>query len=118
MAKAAKLLWDAWGYEVVQAPPRCGDFEYKGTAKEAWYVVHSRRRRDPRHAELVAAQLPEGERAARGLLLAVLSVVQANSGAVRETELYRRLHAMDPRVPDERRAAWRRPRRASGGRDH
>mmetsp|Transcript_3977 Transcript_3977/g.11740 ORF Transcript_3977/g.11740 Transcript_3977/m.11740 type:complete len:355 (-) Transcript_3977:26-1090(-) len=100
-ARAARLLYDAWGYEVTQAPPRCGDFEFKGQAKDSWYVVQAKKRRDPRHANLVATQLPSAELAQRGLLLAVLSVVQANSGTVTDTELYRRLHAMDPRVPDE-----------------
>jgi len=93
-ARAARLLYDAWGYEVTQAPPRCGDFEFKGQAKDSWYVVQAKKRRDPRHANLVATQLPSAELAQRGLLLAVLSVVQANSGTVTDTELYRRLHAM------------------------
>ena len=99
--KARDLLRDAWGYELAPAPPSCGDVEFRGQAKDAWYLVYAPRLRSAKHAALAAAGLPERELAARGVLMAALAMVQAHGGAIREKELYRMLSAVDPRLPDE-----------------
>mmetsp|Transcript_17057 Transcript_17057/g.52476 ORF Transcript_17057/g.52476 Transcript_17057/m.52476 type:complete len:361 (+) Transcript_17057:366-1448(+) len=98
---AAEELKRTWGYEVVQAPAKCGDLEYKGQAKDSFYVVHAKKRRNALHASFAAAGMDDATAAARGLLLATLAVVQASGGSVRERELYRQLNAMDERLPDE-----------------
>ena len=99
--KAQQLLKKTWGYDVVPAPPSCGDVEFRGQAKDAWYLVYDGRLRSAAHATLAAEGLGGAETAYRGVLMACLALIQANQGAIREKELYRQLSAIDPRLPDE-----------------
>ena len=101
LQKAADELRKTWGYELVCAPDKCGDYEYKGQAKDSLYVVHKKKARGPDHADLTTNGLDDAEAASKGLLLACLSIAQANNGSVREAELYRLLNSLDERIADE-----------------
>ena len=101
LQRAADELRKTWGYELVQAPDRCGDYEYKGNARDSMYLVHKKKARGPDHAALTTNGLDDGSAASRGLLLTCLSIAQAQGGSVRETELYRLLNSLDERIADE-----------------
>ena len=101
LQRAADELRKTWGYELVQAPDKCGDYEYKGNARDSMYLVHKKKARGPDHAALTTNGLDDGAAASRGLLLACLSIAQAQGGSVRETELYRLLNSLDERIADE-----------------
>ena len=101
LQRAADELRKTWGYELVQAPDRCGDYEYKGNARDSMYLVHKKKARGPDHAALTTNGLDDSSAASRGLLLTCLSIAQAQGGSVRETELYRLLNSLDERIADE-----------------
>ena len=101
LQRAADELRKTWGYELVQAPDKCGDYEYKGNARDSMYLVHKKKARGPDHAALTTNGLDDSSAASRGLLLTCLSIAQAQGGSVRETELYRLLNALDERIADE-----------------
>ena len=101
LQRAADELRKTWGYELVQAPDKCGDYEYKGNARDSMYLVHKKKARGPDHAALTTNGLDDSSAASRGLLLTCLSIAQAQGGSVRETELYRLLNSLDERIADE-----------------
>lgn len=96
--EAQKILRSVWGYDIVPAP-KCG--QYKGGLKDAWYVVFKDCARSVTHAELAAHGLAKPELRERALCALVLSLIQSSGGALREKELYRNLHTLDPAVPDD-----------------
>jgi len=103
LAEAQKLLRAIWGFDVVPAPASAGaDKFFKGGAyKDAMYVVCDHKLRAAAHHELATEHLSEAEQSQRAFLLVVLSFVQSDDGAIRETELYRLLNKLDPVISDE-----------------
>mmetsp|Transcript_1640 Transcript_1640/g.4888 ORF Transcript_1640/g.4888 Transcript_1640/m.4888 type:complete len:273 (+) Transcript_1640:331-1149(+) len=96
LAEAQKILRQVWGYDIVPAPRKSPKEDFKGNVKDALFVVN-------RSAESpTLTHFTERECKERGFLMVVFScIASSQEWKIKETELFKHLHALDDKFPLE-----------------
>ena len=100
LAEAQKILRQVWGYDLVSAPRPSQTEDFKGQQKDMLFLVC--KERSPSRSALLAVGVKDSENVERGFLMAIFGIMAgAPDWKLKETELFRYLHALDEKIPQE-----------------